>query len=297
MASQAVMPTRRSLTATFLTRMVREKRLGTVGGVIVLALLITGIFAELIAPYGMNESNTGDALTSPSAQYLLGTDNLGRDLFSRIIFGARVSLIIGLGATAFSTIFSLTIGIVTAYFGGIVDLTVQRIVDAWMAFPGLVILMVIISVVGPGMTTVIVVLGLHFGIIDSRIYRGAALSIKQEMFVESARSTGCSVPRILLRHILPNILPTAVILFTIDVPDIILIEAGLSFLGFGIPPPEPSWGSMLSGSGRNYMFLAPWMAIWPGVALGVTVYGISMFGDALRDILDPRMRGSIGGHA
>ena len=276
--------------------MVREKRLGTVGGIIVIALLVTGIFAEFLAPYGMNESNTGAALSAPSAKYLLGTDNLGRDLLSRIIFGARVSILIGLGATALSTVFSLTIGIVTAYYGGLLDLLVQRVVDAWMALPGLVILMVIISVVGPGIMTVIVVLGLHFGIIDSRIYRGAALSVKEDVFVEAAQAIGCGVPRVLLRHILPNILPTAIILFTIDVPDIILIEAGLSFLGFGIPPPQPSWGSMLSGSGRSYMFLAPWMAIWPGVAIAVTVYGISMFGDALRDIIDPRLRGAVGQH-
>ena len=276
--------------------MVREKRLGTVGGIIVIVLLVTGIFAEFLAPYGMNESNTGAALSAPSAEYLLGTDNLGRDLLSRIIFGARVSILIGLGATALSTVFSLTIGIVTAYYGGLLDLLVQRVVDAWMALPGLVILMVIISVVGPGIMTVIVVLGLHFGIIDSRIYRGAALSVKEDVFVEAAQAIGCGVPRVLLRHILPNILPTAIILFTIDVPDIILIEAGLSFLGFGIPPPQPSWGSMLSGSGRSYMFLAPWMAIWPGVAIAVTVYGISMFGDALRDIIDPRLRGAVGQH-
>ena len=276
--------------------MVREKRLGTVGGIIVIALLFTGIFAEFLAPYGMNESNKGAALSAPSADFLLGTDNLGRDLLSRIIFGARVSILIGLGATALSTVFSLTIGIVTAYYGGLLDLLVQRIVDAWMALPGLVILMVIISVVGPGIMTVIVVLGLHFGIIDSRIYRGAALSVKEDMFVEAAQAIGCSVPRVLIKHILPNILPTAIILFTIDVPDIILIEAGLSFLGFGIPPPQPSWGSMLSGSGRSYMFLAPWIAIWPGVAIAVTVYGVSMFGDALRDILDPRLRGAVGHH-
>ena len=287
---------RSSIALGFLTRMVREKRLGTVGGIIVIALLVTGIFAEFLAPYGMNESNTGAALSAPSAEYLLGTDNLGRDLLSRIIFGARVSILIGLGATALSTVFSLTIGIVTAYYGGLLDLLVQRVVDAWMALPGLVILMVIISVVGPGIMTVIVVLGLHFGIIDSRIYRGAALSVKEDVFVEAAQAIGCGVPRVLLRHILPNILPTAIILFTIDVPDIILIEAGLSFLGFGIPPPQPSWGSMLSGSGRSYMFLAPWMAIWPGVAIAVTVYGISMFGDALRDIIDPRLRGAVGQH-
>ena len=285
---------RRPTALGFLTRMVREKRLGTVGGIIVIALLFTGIFAEFLAPYGVNESNRGAALSAPSAEYLLGTDNLGRDLLSRIIFGARVSILIGLGATALSTVFSLTIGIVTAYYGGLLDLLVQRVVDAWMALPGLVILMVIISIVGPGIMTVIVVLGLHFGIIDSRIYRGAALSVKEDMFVEAAQAVGCSVPRVLIRHILPNILPTAIILFTIDVPDIILIEAGLSFLGFGIPPPQPSWGSMLSGSGRSYMFLAPWMAIWPGVAIAVTVYGISMFGDALRDILDPRLRGAVG---
>ncbi len=285
---------KRSWAVAFLLRMVREKRLGTVGGVIVLVLLFTGIFAEFLAPYGMNESHGKDALSPPSAQYLLGTDNLGRDLFSRIIFGARTSLIIGLAGTALSTIFSATIGLLTAYIGGKFDLIVQRIVDAWMAFPGIVILMVIISIIGPGMWTVVIIIGLHFGMIDSRIVRGAAMGVKENMYVQAAVATGCSTPRVIIRHILPNILPTLIILFTIDVPDIILIEAGLSFLGFGIPPPQPSWGSMLSGSGRSYMFLAPWMAIWPGVALSVTVYGISMFGDAVRDILDPRLRGGMG---
>ena len=154
--------------------------------------------------------------------------------------------------------------------------------------------MIIISVIGPGMMTVVVVLGLHFGMIDSKVYRGAALSVKENVYVEAALAAGASTPRILIKHMLPNIMPTVIILFTIDVPDIILIEAVLSFLGFGIPPPDPSWGSMLSGSGRTYMFLAPWMALWPGVALSITVSGISMFGDAVRDLLDPRLRGSGG---
>ena len=275
-------------------RLVREKPLGTVGAIITLLLLITGIFADFLAPYGMNETHEADLLAAPSARYWLGTDNLGRDLLSRIIFGARVSMIVGLAATTISTIISIIIGVVSGYVGGKFDLVVQRFVDAWMCFPWLIVMMVLISIIGPGILQTTIVLGLAFGIVGSRIIRGATIAIKENVYVEAANAIGAPRTRILLRHILPNIMAPVIINFSTQVPGVILTEAALSFLGFGIPPPAPSWGGMLSGSGRKYMFLAPWMAIWPGLALSIVVYGVNMFGDAVRDILDPRLRGGVG---
>ncbi|MDD4875960.1 MAG: ABC transporter permease [Dehalococcoidales bacterium] len=287
-------PKRRSFLVDVGVRLIREKPLGTIGGVIVLILLITGIFADFLAPFGMNEIHSDAFLSAPTSKYLLGADNLGRDLLSRIIFGARISVIVGLCATTISVIVSTFIGIMTGYLGGKVDLVVQRMVDAWMCFPGLIIMMVLITILGPGMWQVIIVLGLQYGIAGSRVVRGAVIGIKENVYVDAARAIGCSTPRILWQHILPNILAPIIILFTTRMPAVILVEASLSFLGFGIPPPAPSWGGMLSGAGRSYMFMAPWIAIWPGVALSIVVYGINMFGDAIRDIVDPRLRGGVG---
>jgi len=284
---------RHSWLVEFFIRLVKEKPLGTVGGVITLLLLLTGIFADFLAPYGMNELHTADLLAPPSARFWLGTDNLGRDLLSRVIFGARISVIVGLAATALATIVSTVIGILCGYIGGKFDLVVQRFVDGWMCFPSLILLMVLISLVGPGMWQVIFVLGIHTGIIGSRIIRSAVIAIKENVYVGAAVAIGCSTTRILTRHILPNIMAPIIINFSIAVPNMILVEASLSFLGFGIPPPAPSWGGMLTHA-RSYMFMAPWMVIWPGLALSIVVYGINMFGDAVRDILDPRLRGGVG---
>jgi len=278
----------------FLVRLVKEKPLGTVGGIITLLLLLTGIFADFLAPYGMNEVHPAEALAPPSTRFWLGTDNLGRDMLSRVIFGARVSVIVGLAATTLSTLLSVVIGMLCGYIGGKFDLILQRFVDSIMCLPALVLLMVIISMIGPGMWSVIFVLGVRGGIIGSRIIRSAVIGIKENVYVEAARAIGCPTSRILTQHILPNIMAPTIIVFTTRVPGVILIEASLSFLGFGIPPPFPSWGGMLSGPGRTNMFLAPWMAIWPGLALSTVVYGINMFGDAVRDLLDPRLRGGGG---
>ncbi len=285
---------RHSWLVGFLIRLVKEKPLGTTGGLITLLLLFTGIFADFLAPYGMNEQHWADTLVAPSAKYWLGTDNIGRDLLSRVIYGARISVIIGLAATTLATITSIIIGMLSGYIGGKFDLIVQRFVDAVMCIPGLVLLMIIISLIGPGMWQVIIVLGLRWGIACSRIMRGAVISVKENVYVMAAVAIGCPTSRILTRHILPNIMAPIIILFTTQVPSIILTEAALSFLGYGIPPPAPSWGSMLSGSARSYMFMAPWMVIWPGLALSTVVYGINMFGDAVRDLLDPRLRGGVG---
>ncbi len=285
---------RHSWLVGFLIRLVKEKPLGTVGGIITLLLLFTGIFADFIAPYGMNECWVGDFLAPPSAKFWLGTDNVGRDVLSRVIFGARISVIVGLAGATVATIVSVIIGIVSGYFGGKLDLIVQRVIDAWMCIPSLILMMVIISIIGAGIWQVIAVMGLTYGVTGSRLVRGAVIGIKENVYVAAAEAIGCSNTRILTRHILPNVMAPTIILFTHRVPSIILLEASLSFLGFGIPPPDPSWGGMLSGMGRSYMFRAPWMVIWPGLALSIVVYGVNMFGDAVRDILDPRLRGGVG---
>ena len=285
---------KRNWLAGFLIRLVKEKPLGAVGGFITLALLVTGIFADFLAPYGMNETRVGGLMAAPSAEFWFGTDNLGRDILSRVIYGARISMIIGLGATSLGTIVSMTIGMLSGYIGGKFDLIVQRIVDGILCLPGLVLLMVLMSLVGPGMVSLILVMGIHGGIGGSRFPRSVVISVKENAYLEAARAIGSSTKRILLRDILPNITAPIIISFSLSVPGVILGEAGLSFLGFGIPPPAPSWGGMLSGSGRQYMFRAPWMVVFPGLALSIVVFGINMFGDAVRDILDPRLRGGIG---
>jgi len=283
----------RSSALNFLKRLVKEKPLGTVGAIITLLLLLIGIFASFIAPYGMNQS-TADLLVRPSLAHWFGTDNLGRDILSRIIYGARISLIVGLVGATISVTLSTIIGMLCGYIGGVFDLLVQRFVDAWMCIPSLILMMVIISIIGPGIWQVTIVMGLCFGISGSRIIRSATMSIKENVYLQAVRSIGCSPSRIIIRHILPNVMASIIILFSTVVPMVILVEASLSFLGYGIPPPNPSWGAMLSGSARDYMFQAPWIIIWPGLALSIVVYGVNMFGDALRDLLDPRMRGDSG---
>lgn len=284
----------RSRSVNFFRRLIKEKPLGTVGGFIILALLFIGIFADFVAPYGMNEVWVAEFLEPPRPGLWMGSDNLGRDILSRVIYGARVSVIVGLAASTLATVLSLIIGMVSAYVGGKFDLLIQRIVDGSMCIPQLILQMVIISILGRGMWPIIVTLGLMWGVIGSRIIRSAVIGIKENPYIEAAVAIGCPTGRILIRHILPNIMAATIILFTTRVPNVILVEASLSFLGFGIPPPTPSWGGMLSGLARPYMLKAPWMAVFPGLALAVVVYGINIFGDAVRDLLDPRLRGGVG---
>jgi peptide/nickel transport system permease protein len=275
-----------------LWRLVREKPLGAFGGMLVLVLMLCAIFAHWIAPYPYDETNVRQRLKPPGAQFYLGTDNLGRDVFSRIVYGARISVTVGFGAVTLSLLLATILGVTSGYFGGKVDVLIQRVVDAAMAFPPLVILLSLMAVLGPGLLNIILVLGIIPSANRSRIIRSATLSAKENQYVEAARAVGASHLRIILCYILPNVMAPIIIVATNALGAVILIEATLSFLGFGVPPPYPSWGEMLSGSGRSYMYKAPWMAIWPGVAISLAVFGFNMLGDALRDLLDPRLRGS-----
>jgi peptide/nickel transport system permease protein len=275
-----------------LWRLVKEKPLGAFGGLLVLVLMLCALLAHWIAPYPYDETNVRQRLKPPGAQFYLGTDNLGRDVFSRIIYGARISVTVGFGAVTLSILLATILGVTSGYFGGKIDVFVQRLVDAAMAFPTLVILLSIMAVLGPGLLNVILVLGIVPSFNRSRVIRSATLAAKENQYLEAARAVGASHLRIILRYILPNVMAPIIIVGTNALGAVILVEATLSFLGFGVPPPYPSWGEMLSGSGRSYMYKAPWMAIWPGVAISLAVFGFNMLGDALRDLLDPRLRGS-----
>ena len=289
--SAVIVPKRRSRLAEFFVRLVKEKPLGTASGIIVLILIFVAIFADVLAPYGFLEVHPADRLQGPSSQYLLGTDGLGRDLLSRIIYGARLSLTVGLAATAISGVIAFLLGGTSGFLGGKFDMGVQRFVDAWMCFPGLILLLTIMSVVGRGLPQIILVLGITGGIGGSRVVRGAVIGVKENNYILAARAIGSTKWRTLVRHVLPNIMPVMIIIFSISVGGVIMAEASLSFLGFGLPPKIPSWGGLLSGSGRKYMEVAPWLALFPGLALTVVIYSLNMFGDAMRDLLDPRLRG------
>jgi len=279
---------------SFFVRMWREKPLGTASGIIILLVILVAVFADVLAPYEYIEIHLADRLTGSSAAYPLGTDHLGRDLFSRVIYGARLSLIVGLAATALNVVVAVVIGGTSGFAGGKLDLVVQRFVDAWMAIPGLLLLLTIMSIVGRGLLQLIVVLGISGGIGGSRLVRSAVIDIKENAYFQAAEVIGASKWRTFIGHVLPNIMPVVIIVFSINVGGVIISEASLSFLGFGLPVGVPSWGAMLSREGREYMQQAPWLALWPGLCLTVVVYSLNMFGDAVRDLLDPRLRGGGG---
>ena len=285
---------RRGAVADLLVRLWTEKPLGTASGIIILLLIVVAIFADVLSPYPYWEVHPADMLLGSSARYLLGTDQLGRDFLSRIMFGARLSLLVGLSATTINVVVAVLIGGTSGFIGGKLDLAVQRFVDAWMAFPGLLILLSVMSIAGKGLLQIILVLGISGGIGGSRVTRGAVIAIKENAYFQAAHAIGASQWIVLTRHVLPNIAAPVIILFSINIGGVIIAESSLSFLGFGLPAQIPSWGGMLSREGRVFMETAPWLALWPGLFLTVTVYSLNMFGDAVRDLLDPRLRGGGG---
>jgi peptide/nickel transport system permease protein len=269
-----------------------RKPLGAIGGLIVLALIVVALVAPWLAPYEYDVGNAAERLQGPTLAHPFGTDANGRDMLSRIIWGARISVTVGFGAVAISTLVAVSIGVVSGYFGGLVDLTVQRLVDIWISFPALVLLVSLVAVVGPGLWSVTVTLGILLAPGTSRVVRGAVIAIRHLPYIESASCIGAGHRRVILRYVLPNVFAPIIVLATVQLGTAILAESTLSFLGYGVPPPYPAWGAMLSGTGRAFMLQSPWLSIWPGLAISLVVFGFNMLGDALRDELDPRLRGT-----
>lgn len=293
-------------------KFVRRKPLGGIGLLIVTILFLAAIFADVISAritgYGWDKQQISNARKEPSASHWLGTDERGRDIFTRIVFGARVSIFVGFGTIAGSMLIATAIGTLSGYYGKFVDLAFQRIIDIFLAIPFFILALTLTAVVpkadhvrhvGPialdpsvqGAMTVMVALGVGLSLGASRVIRGAVLGVKANQYIESARALGASDGRILLRHIIPNIFPTILVLASVQLGGVILAESSLSFLGIGIPAPVVSWGRMLTDS-RRYITQSPLLSIWPGLAISITVFGFNMLGDALRDVLDPRLRGS-----
>ena len=277
-------------TWTGVKRFVRGKPLGAIGGAIVLVLVLVAVLAPLLTPYDPR-STPARPWQSPNSEYLLGTDSIGRDVLSRLIFGARISLYVGLGSVLVGITISFIVGVSLSYAGGIVDMVAQRVVDALMSLPGLLIALAIMAVVTASMNTVIlaIVIGMIAPVI--RTVRSQVLSLKELDYVTAARAIGAKPQRIVLRHIVPNCFATYLVLATYYLGFAIIIEASLSFLGVGTPPDQPSWGGMLVEASQAHVRAGPWLAIFPGLVLFVVVMGFNLLGDALRDVLDPRLRG------
>lgn len=270
----------------------RQKPMGGLGGVVILVMVFAAVFAGMVSPYSPYKISPIDSVVAPSAKYLMGTDELGRDIFSRIIWGSRASLYVGIMVITFGTLVGSIIGMISGYEGGLLDLFVQRVIDSMQAFPALVLAMAMVAMLGASINNVIIALAIVIIPSESRVVRSATLSVKENQYVEAARAIGAGHLRVLFRHIMPNVFAPIVILMSIQLGTVILAEASLSFLGLGTPPPTPTWGGMLSGSGRQYFELAPWLAVFPGVAISLAVLGFNLLGDAIRDVLDPRMRGT-----
>jgi peptide/nickel transport system permease protein len=266
---------------------------GTCGFIITALVILTAIFAPQLAPYDPNAQNYTSMNKPPmwleggSSDHLLGTDNLGRDILSRVIYGSQVSLIVGLVAVIISGAIGLWLGLIAGYFGGWIDNVIMRLVDAFLAIPNILFLLVILGVIGPGLSTIIVVIGLTAWVSYARLVRGEVLIIKEREFVKAARTIGTSDFTIIRQHILPNVFSSFIVITTLSVASIIILEASLSYLGLGIQPPAVSWGGMLT-AGRDYLATSWWIATFPGLAITITVLGIIFLGDWLRDILDPR---------
>lgn len=273
----------------------RHKPLGFVGLLIVLVLVLLAIFAPHIAPYSPDKTDLKHHLAGSTARHRLGTDATGRDVLSRLVYGARVSMTVGFGAVAITTLFATALGLISGFRGGWFDAIVQRFVDAWQALPGLIILITLLGIARRMKgVNILWALVLAIGILSiagtSRVIRSAVIAVREQPYVEAARAVGADNRRLLLWYVLPNVLPIILITATVGLGAVILAEASLSFLGFG-PAGQPSWGQMLSVDGRDYMRVRPGLAIYPGLCIGLAVFGFNIFGDALRDVLDPRLRG------
>lgn len=269
----------------------KEKPLGAAGAIIFILMIIIAFAAPLIATHDSTKTNYRSVLAAPSAEMLLGGDHLGRDIFSRLVYGTRVSLLVGILSVAFGVTIGFSIGLISAYFGGKTDLLIQRFMDAVMAFPALILALAIMAVLGASIMNVVIALSVVFVPGAARTIRAQALSIKESEYVLAARAVGVGDWRIMFRHMAPNLAATFIVLATVSLGWAIVVEASLSFLGVGVPPSVATWGGMLTGA-TKYVETAPWVAIFPGLAIAWVVFAVNLLGDALRDVLDPRMRGT-----
>jgi peptide/nickel transport system permease protein len=271
-------------------RFVRRQPLGTFGLAIVLVMFTAGCLADWIAPFDPEENDFSAMMQAPSWVHLLGTDQMGRDIFSRLVFGARTALIVGFTAALVGGFLGLVLGVASAYFGGWFDLVFQRLLDVLMAFPLIILALAVVAVFGTGVQNVIIAITIPLFPRCGRVVRASALAVREIPYVDAARALGFSHARIVLRHMMPNVLAPFLILLSAFVGQAILAEASLSYLGLGVQEPVPAWGLMLQGGAEEYATTAPWIAVFPGLAIMLTVLGISLFGDALRDALDPKLR-------
>ena len=283
------MTTRRHHAALALGRVVRDPQM--LAGAVLLAIMIgAAALAPFVTAYNPIEQSLADQLRPPSAAHLFGTDEFGRDIFTRVVYGTRTAIAVGVLADAIAITLGVTIGLTAGYFGGRTDAWLMRFVDVLLAFPYLLLAMIVVTVLGPSLVNAMIAVGIVYTPHFARLVRGEVLAAKEREFVEGARAAGAGVLRVLWRHVLPNVLPPIIVMATLRVGFAIVETAGLSFLGLGASPPAPEWGSMLA-MGRNYMLTAPWIATFPGLAILVTVVGFNLLGDGLRDLLDPRLRG------
>jgi peptide/nickel transport system permease protein len=272
-------------------RFARKKPLGVAGAILMGALLATALLADVLATHDPTRTSM-QVLVAPGSDFWLGTDNLGRDLYSRVIHGSRISLIVGVVSTLIGAVIGGLIGLISGYVGGKTDLIIQRFMDIMQALPILVLALVLAAALGPSLTNACIAISIPIVPRAGRVIRASVLAIREFAYIEAARALGVQHARVALRHILPNTVGPFIVLVTAQLGGSILVEAALSFLGLGIPEPYPSWGRMLSIAAAEYAEKAPWLVIWPGLAISLAVFGTNLLGDALRDTLDPRLRGS-----
>jgi peptide/nickel transport system permease protein len=293
------LPARRTLATrgrlTTLWQLARRKPVGALSALVILAVAVVAILAPVLAPrspydFNLNERGLPIRMQGPSAEFPLGTDPLGRDVLSRIVYGARVSLVVAFASVIVGTLLGTALGLVSGYWEGALDHLIQRGVDTAMAVPGIVLALAVMSVLGQSLANIVIVIALIIAPGASRVVRGSVLAVKQHAFVEAASALGATSWRIVGRHVLPNVFAPILVIATVWLGNAIVIEAALSFLGLGTPPPTPTWGAMLSGEGRRNLETAPYLAIFPGVAISIVVLAFNMLGDALRDLLDPRLK-------
>jgi peptide/nickel transport system permease protein len=274
-----------------LTRFVREKPLGAVSGAYLILMIVLALGADIVTPYGPYDIAPLESLQGPSFSHLMGTDQIGRDVLTRVLHGSRISMQVGIMAVGIGLSIASFMGIASGFWGGAFDKVVQRFSDSLQTIPSIILAMAMVSILRPSLTNVM--LAISFAIIpfNQRVVRGATLAVKENSYIDAARAIGAGQFRIMRHHILPNVMAPIIVLASVLFGYAILVEAGLSFLGLGTPPPQPSWGMMLSGDGRQFMEVAPWLTIFPGLAITLAVMAFNLFGDAIRDVLDPRLRG------